>query len=376
MSANENVRKQSSNNENRKMSAKKRKARKRRKIIIFSVEIVLILVLLGVVYTVLKATGGQGPSIAEWDDSDIVVNKDVQEKNENAEEEDPYWTIALFGVDASTSDQLYTGSRSDSTMIASINKETGEIKLVSIYRDTYLNVGTDKYAKSNAAYSAGGAKQAINMLNMNLDLSIDDFVTVGYQALTDVIDGLGGVWIDVDSEEIKHINNYQIGVSETLKCDYTPVTETGYQKLDGLQATAYCRIRQTLGDDFKRAERQREVLKAIEAEAKNASLSTLTSTFSEAMPNIYTSIGQDDIIALLGKIADYKISEENGFPQSTLRTTAIIGGQGDCVIPTDLTANVVWLHEFLYGIEDYEVSSDVQEYSSMIESKTSEYVNR
>lgn len=376
MSANENVRKQSSNNENRKMSAKKKKARKRRKIIIFSIEIVLILVLLGVVYTVLKATGGEGPSIAEWDDSDIVVNKDVQEKNENAEEEDPYWTIALFGVDASTSDQLYTGSRSDSTMIASINKETGEIKLVSIYRDTYLNVGTDKYAKSNAAYSAGGAKQAINMLNMNLDLSIDDFVTVGYQALTDVINGLGGVWIDVDSEEIKHINNYQIGVSETLKCDYTPVTETGYQKLDGLQATAYCRIRQTLGDDFKRAERQREVLKAIEAEAKNANLSTLTNAFSEAMPNLYTSIGQDDIIALLGKLADYNISEENGFPQSTLRTTAIIGGQGDCVIPTDLTANVVWLHEFLYGIDGYEVSSDVQEYSSMIESKTSEYVNR
>ena len=109
-------------------------------------------------------------------------------------------------------------------MIASINMDTGDIKLVSVYRDTYLNIGTDSYQKCNAAYSYGGAEQAVKMLNMNLDMDITNFVTVGYKGLSEVIDGLGGVYIDVDSEEIKHINNYQIGIAEVLKCDYTPVT--------------------------------------------------------------------------------------------------------------------------------------------------------
>ena len=185
-----------------------------------------------------------------------------------------YWNVALFGVDATKPDQLYKNSRSDSIMIASINLDNGEVKLVSVYRDTYLNIGNDNYRKCNTAYAAGGAQQAIEMLNANLDMDITDFVTVGYQALMDCIDGLGGVWIEVDESEIKHINNYQKTISKDVLNDrpYTEVTKTGYQLLDGLQATAYCRIRYTKGDDFKRAERQREVLQAIEDEAKKDGL--------------------------------------------------------------------------------------------------------
>ena len=147
-----------------------------------------------------------------------MVNSEVVEKFEEDEELKGYWNIALFGVDA-TDGQLSKGSRSDTIMVASINQDTGEIKLVSVYRDTYLNLSNDVYNKCNGAYSKGGAETAMAMLNMNLDLNITDFVTVGYDAVIDSVNGLKGVWIDVDSEEIKHINNYQKSILRDTDID-------------------------------------------------------------------------------------------------------------------------------------------------------------
>ena len=276
-----------------------------------------------------------------------------------------YMNIALFGVDATKESQLYKGSRSDSIMIASINMDTGDIKLVSVYRDTYLNIGTDSYQKCNAAYSYGGAEQAVKMLNMNLDMDITNFVTVGYKGLS-----------DVDSEEIKHINNYQIGIAEVLKCDYTPVTETGMQLLNGLQATAYCRIRYTAGNDFKRAARQREVIQAIEDQAKKADYATLSKVFNSAIDDIYTSLDSKDILDLLSNISNYRIVDEGGFPEETMRTTGNIGAKGSSVIPLDLESNVVWLHQFLFDDANYTVTDNVKEYSRKIQSDTSPYLNK
>ena len=287
-----------------------------------------------------------------------------------------YMNVALFGVDAETESQLYKGSRSDSIMIASINMDTGDIKLVSVYRDTYLNIGTDEYRKCNAAYSFGGAEQAVKMLNMNLDMDITDFVTVGYKGLSEVIDGLGGIYIDVDSEELKHINNYQIGIAEVLKCDYNKVTESGYQLLDGLQATAYCRIRYTKGDDFKRASRQREVLMAIEEQAKKADAATLVKVFNNVIGDIYTSIDSDTILDLIGNIANYRIVDESGFPEESMRTVANIGAKGSSVIPLDLESNVVWLHQFLFDDDDYTVTDSVKEYSQKVTSDTAPYIGQ
>ena len=250
-------------------SAKKNSKKKRTKILLFIVEIFVLLLMVVVLYGVLKT---EKVGKVEIPEEDIVINPIVEQKEETTMK--GYRNIALFGVD-STTGALDKNTRSDSIMIASINLDTGECKLVSVYRDTYLNLSNDSYNKCNAAYAKGGPKQAINMLNMNLDMNITDFVTVGFAGLTDTIDALGGIMIDVDSEELKHINSYQICMAEDLKRSYTPVTDTGYQLLDGLQATAYCRIRYTAGDDFKRAERQREVLMAIADKAKSASPATL-----------------------------------------------------------------------------------------------------
>ena len=353
----------------KKTSAKQRAAREKRKVVIFAIELIIILIMIAVHYLVLNKAK-EGPKVTYLEPEKLEIHEEVQENVTMK----GYMNIALFGVDAETESQLYKNSRSDSTMIASINMDTGDIKLVSVYRDTYLNIGTDEYRKCNAAYSLGGAEQAVKMLNMNLDLDITDFVTVGYKGLSEVINGLGGIYIDVDSEELKHINNYQIGVAEVLKCDYNKVTETGYQLLDGLQATAYCRIRYTKGDDFKRASRQREVIMAIEEQAKKADAATLVKVFNDVIGDVYTSISSDTILELIGNIANYQIVDQGGFPEESMRTVANVGAKGSSVIPLDLESNVVWLHQFLFDDQNYEVTDSVREYSEKIKSDTTPYL--
>lgn len=393
----------SGRNTNRKATGKK-KSNQNLKIVIFIVEILIIIAMLFVVWQVWQGTEEDYKQHEGMTQEEAGVNQAIQDATNNKNNSDnqtnqntnsgdsnevttipkvvDYWNIALFGLDAVNEDQLYKGSRSDSIMIASIHKETGEIKLVSVYRDTFLNLSNDKYTKCNAAYSYGGADQAIAMLNMNMDLNITDFVAVGYPALMDCIDALGGVWIEVDKEELKHINNYQQSIIRDVDGitdkDYVKVTETGYQLLNGLQASAYCRIRQTLGDDFKRAERQREVIKAMVAQAQKADLDTLTDVVTAVAPNVYTTFAVKDMTVmteLLKNIGNYKIVDEGGFPTEELRTTASVAGEGSCVIPLNLEKNVVWLHGFLFGEENYQVSDEVKECSDTVKAKTQKYID-
>ncbi len=341
--------------------------RSKRKLIIFALEIAIILVMVGVLYLVVNATSGEGPKVTVLDPEKLAIPPEIQQAKE--EGESPmvgYMNIALFGVDATSADKkdLYKKSRSDCIMIASVNLATGDVKLLSVYRDTLLNIGTDKYKKANTAYAAGGAEQAIKMLNMNLDMDIEKFVTVGYTGLSEVIDGLGGVWIEVDSTELNYINDYQSTIAKDLWGNpnkYEPVTETGYQLLNGVQASAYCRIRYGGGSDFKRTERQREVLRAIEAVAKKTDLVTLTKVFNECIDDIYTNIDSKDILELLGNIANYRIVDVGGFPTAKMRVSSSIKNCGICEVPKDLEAGVVWLHELLFEEKDYKVTDTVKE---------------
>lgn len=351
-------------------SAKKKAKKKRSRILLFILEIFVLLIMVVVLYSVLKIEKvGKVNLPAE----EIVINPEVEQKEETVLK--GYRNVALFGVD-STSGALTKNTRSDTIMIASVNLDTGDCKLVSVYRDTYLNLSNDSYNKCNAAYAKGGPMQAINMLNMNLDMNITDFVTVGFAGLTDTIDALGGVDIEVDESEISHLNNYQLCIAEDLKREYTPVTQTGYQRLDGLQATGYCRIRYTAGDDFKRAERQREVLSAVADQAKKASLPKLTETANSVFEEVYTSLDLSEILEMLGDVGAYQITETDGFPQEDMRATGTIGSKGSCVIPTSLEENVKWLHKFLFDASDYEPSATVKECSEKIYQDTSGYLTK
>lgn len=357
---------------NHRTNSRKKNKRKKRNIAIIVVEVLVLIVMLCVLWFVTKFTDkDNGIQRVEIPDEEINVNEGVEE-NENLVK---YRTFALFGLD-STVGELKQNTRSDTIMIASVNNETKEVRLMSVYRDTYLNLGNDTYNKCNAAYAKGGPKQAINMLNMNLDLDITDFAAVGFKGVMDVVDAVGGVWIDVDEAELEHINNYILTISENVKVANTPVKTTGYQKLNGIQATAYCRIRYTRGDDFKRTERQREVLQAIMDEAQNLDVVTLTKIANNVFGNFYTSVDLEEVISLLSDLPSYKIIDEGGFPDTDYRAGATIGGIGDSVICTDLEEAVIDFHKRFFADEEYKVSDTLKEISETIHANADAYIRK
>lgn len=344
---------------------------------LFIVEVLILAIAAAVLYVITTTTNEIERTAI--DEENIIINEEVVETKEEQEKEEVeevkkgIRNIALFGVDARDG-ELGRGTRSDTIIIASINQDTHEIKLVSVYRDTYLNLGNDSYNKCNGAYANGGPEQALTMLNINLDMDITDYVTVGFSGLIDAIDCLGGIEIEVTESEINHLNNYQLCMAEELGVDYIPVTETGLQTLNGMQATAYCRIRYTKGDDFMRAERQRDVLDAMMIKAKGASLTTLRDVVTSVLPSVNTSLNVNEIISVLGTVAEYNVIASEGFPFQSERTNATLGSKGDCIIPTTLEENVEMLHELLYEEENYTPSRQVKGLSDEIAQQTAEYI--
>ena len=335
-------------------------------------EIGILLIAIGVMYIVVTTTTEVDRKAIDIEN--ITINDEVAE-NLNEKEESTtlgYRNIALFGVD-SREGELGKGTRSDSMIIASINQDTQEIKLISVFRDTYLNLSNDTYNKCNAAYAKGGPEQAISMLNANMDLNITDYVTVGFGGLIDAINALGGIEIDVTESEISHLNNYQLCMAEEMGVSYIPVEKSGKQLLNGMQATAYCRIRYTKGDDFRRAERQRDVLSAMMTKAKGASVSELTDVVNAVLPQVETSLGVNEILSVLGSVAGYDVVVSDGFPFEEYRIGANVGSKGSCVIPNDLEENVIHLHELLYPEEQYTPSKQVQTISAEIKEQTREF---
>lgn len=290
-----------------------------------------------------------------------------------------YRTIVFFGVD-SRNQVLGQGTLSDVIIIAAINNKTGDVRLCSVYRDTYLSIGKDDngndfFTKCNAAYSAGGPEKAITMLNKSLDLNITDFVTVGFEGLADTIDALGGIEVDVMEEAVHYTNLYQIGMSQEMGRTPDPeLTHGGLQTLTGKQATAYCRIRFISGDDFARASHQRDVLMATFKKAKGASFAQLSAVAESVFPETYTSMSLAEITSMLADIGSLDIAGQAGFPQMDKLTAGIMGRQGSCVVPLDLETNVKWLHEFLYEDPAYVPSSQVRTYSETIRGHVAQYL--
>lgn len=344
----------------------------KKKILLLALE-VLVLVVAILILVIVMNFEKKNPGRLNIDEEDLDIHEEVAQ-NETMK---GYRNIALFGVDSTTGSlgkDKESKTRSDAIIIASINEETKEVRLVSVYRDTYLNLGNDTYTKCNSAYSQGGPEQAMQMLNTNLDMDIKDFVTIGFKGLKEVVDALGGVEIEVTKGEISHLNNYQYSMAEDMKIEYTPVKEPGVQTLNGLQTVAYCRIRQ-IGNDFQRTERQRTVLTQISEKAKTMSASQLTTIAESAFEEVYTSLELKEILDLVQVVGEYEIVESAGFPQMDMLTTGTIGTKGSCVVPLDLAESVVWLHEFLFNEEGYVVTERVQTNSDEIDAQTSQYLN-
>lgn len=355
----------------RRMRDKKKKARCTRIITMVIVELLTLVCIFGFgfVYRYMHMTADVAFDVSKVRNDNI----DISQKQKMS----GYWTVAVFGVDSRNGD-VGKGANADVQIIANVNMGTGDITLTSVYRDTYLNLGKgDRYSKSNAAYAEGGPEQAVAMLNKNLDLDIENYVTFNWKAVADVIDLLGGVDIDVSKAAFYYMNAY---IHETcLKSGISAqnpaamyIKKAGPQHLNGVQAVAYARLRY-MDSDFERTKRQREVISQCLDLAKKTDLATLTKIIDTVLPQVAFNIDTADIIELAKGISRYNIRESVGFPKDL--KDQMMGKKGACVIPATLESNVVWLHSILFADENYTVSDAVKRYSQKISDDSGYYAS-
>lgn len=310
--------------------------------IIITIILVLIMLLVGIfAYVVYKKISKI--NYVEIPKEEIELTAGVEE---NLVE---YRNIALFGID--TRDNTYDGSRTDCIIIASINENTKEIKLVSVYRDTYLQIPNRGLDKVNHAYAFGGAALSMSTLNTNLDLDITEFVTVNFESTKEIVDAIGGVEITVTDKEATQISG---------------ISKGGTYNLTGKQALEYGRIRK-IDNDYVRTERMRTVVMAIFEKAKKMSISELNTLTDKLFPEIYTNIPKSEIFSLLPTIYLYTIVESQGWPYET--KGIILDGvwYGP---PVTLEKNVKELHKELFNEDDYEVTDKVKEINGLIINRT------
>ncbi len=345
---------------------KKRRNRRRKRAILLAFEVIILVMLLGTAYVMAKYDKFQTVAI---DTEDIEIN-------EGAEKEG-YTTIALFGGD-SRDGQLEEGTHADTMIIVSIDNQTKEIRMASIYRDTLLQQMDQKYNKANYAYFHGGPKEAINMLNKNLDLDIEDYVTVDFKALVDTIDLLGGIDIEIKEEEVDEINEYMWETAEVAGTEQDLISHAGEQHLDGTQAVTYARIRSTAGGDYTRTERQRLVVEKLFEKVIHTNLGTINEIIDTVFPQVSTSFGLNEIIGLAAGMTEYELGDSTGFPFD--KTDGITYEKaGSVVVPVGLKENVEQLHEFLYpketktGVSDTieQISNDISYLTGVV--RTADY---
>ena len=342
---------------------KKKKMNKGLKIFLIILLVLVIFILgLGVAgYTFVNGKIGKMQK-ENIDTTAVGINEETKQELKG------YRNIALLGID-SRADDYGLGNRSDCMMIASINQETNEIKLISVYRDTYVYVmenGTKRLDKITHAYSYGGAQNTLKSLNEAMDLNITEFVTVNFDAVIAAVDSLGGVYIDIDESEIKYVNDYIDATSESSGVKSSHITHSGRQKLDGVQAVSYTRVRYTAGGDYKRTERMRTVVEAMLSKAKTLGVGQLNSFADTILPKIRTNISSSEIWGLIPKLASFKVTESIGWPYDTKGIT-LDRWYG---VPVTLQSNVERLHKEAFEQEDYEASDTVKEMSAAIVKKT------
>ena len=339
---------------------------KKRKVL-FVLEIIVLLLFIGGLYVYGQISARLDKiEQPELDQEKVIVNQEAPKMT-------GYKTYVLFGIDTRGGGSQYSAQNSDTMIIVSVNNDTKEVRMVSVYRDTLLNVGDDTYTKANAAYAYGGPEQAISMLNTNLDLDISDYATADFSALVEVVDDLGGLDIPLSYAEIEHMNNYCVETSKLTGKSYTPIelpdpkpedeeAIVDTYHLNGVQATSYCRIRYTASLDMGRTERQRRVIQMIVDKAKKAGLSTIFDIMDQVFPMVKTSVSKTEILKMIPAMIGYSIDETTGFPNDYKFAQV----KGSVIVPTTLESNVLKMHQFLYGDTSYTPTQDVLNRSAQI----------
>ena len=275
--------------------------------------------------------------------SEDVINNNI----ELPKESEDVTLIALFGTDYS---DYYEMSAADSTMILAINNKNKTIKLCSLMRDIYLNLPDGGKSNLNYTILDGGIPSILRAINFNFDLKIEKFAQVDLERLPKIIDSLGGVEINVTDEELEYINSYTADIDKKNNTTTSKIT-AGLQLLNGTQASAYCRIRYTAGRDFKRTERQRDVLNALFVKFKDTNVTEFPKIINDVLPLVTTNLKNTEIISLSTKALGMGVNniEQGRFPSDG---NIISAGFTDMYHTNiDIDATTEELHKFLFSIE-------------------------
>ena len=368
---------------NYKKSRKYKKMRRRK--IIFGIEITVLLILSGILFVYAWINRSMDKMNQDTlDSSQIQINSEVK-ANTDLSQMSGTQVIALVGVDARgvEGSELAESMNSDTIILCCIDHDKQEIRMVSIMRDTWMNMAkyTDEYYefdKANSAYNRGGPESMLSMLNTNLDFALTDYVTVNFKALADAIDVLGGLDIEMTNAECVHANNYNREVSEAQGVEYEaiPYDEdlgddySEVRHVSGALATSYARIRYGGGDDAKRTSRQRIVINLMVRKLKQ-NPTKIPEILDKVMGNVSTSLTKNEILELGMHAVTYTMGTSYAYPFQLCYGENVVNALGeDVVIPVTLEFNVRELHEYLYPGLSYEPSAAVTEYSDYIARKS------
>ena len=368
---------------NYKKSRKYKKMRRRK--IIFGIEITVLLILSGILFVYAWINRSMDKMNQDTlDSSQIQINSEVK-ANTDLSQMSGTQVIALVGVDARgvKGSELAESMNSDTIILCCIDHDKQEIRMVSIMRDTWMNMAkyTDEYYefdKANSAYNRGGPESMLSMLNTNLDFALTDYVTVNFKALADAIDVLGGLDIEMTNAECVHANNYNREVSEAQGVEYEaiPYDEdlgddySEVRHVSGALATSYARIRYGGGDDAKRTSRQRIVINLMVQKLKQ-NPTKIPEILDKVMGNVSTSLTKNEILELGMHAVTYTMGTSYAYPFQLCYGENVVNALGeDVVIPVTLEFNVRELHEYLYPGISYEPSAAVTEYSDYIARKS------
>lgn len=368
---------------NYKKSRKYKKMRRRK--IIFGIEITVLLILSGILFVYAWINRSMDKMNQDTlDSSQIQINSEVK-ANTDLSQMSGTQVIALVGVDARgvEGSELAESMNSDTIILCCIDHDKQEIRMVSIMRDTWMNMAkyTDEYYefdKANSAYNRGGPESMLSMLNTNLDFALTDYVTVNFKAFADAIDVLGGLDIEMTNAECVHANNYNREVSEAQGVEYEaiPYDEdlgddySEVRHVSGALATSYARIRYGGGDDAKRTSRQRIVINLMVQKLKQ-NPTKIPEILDKVMGNVSTSLTKNEILELGMHAVTYTMGTSYAYPFQLCYGENVVNALGeDVVIPVTLEFNVRELHEYLYPGLSYEPSAAVTEYSDYIARKS------
>lgn len=278
-----------------------------------------------------------------------------------------YVNIALLGVDSRKMDKAnLADNNTDCMMIISLNTKTNEVSLLSVYRDTYLPVDDDgNFGKINSAFQNGGAAQTMQSLNQAMDLDISNYVLFNFKMVSDLVNAVGGITVDVKDYEIQQLNKYTIQTANNIgQKKYNLVTKPGKQKLEGVQAVSYGRIRKGVGDDYKRTSRMRVVVTKVMNKVKGSSVTKLNKIMDICLKQCETSLSNSDMLNLAMRLSKMKIKQSVGWP---FEVTEGYANQQAVVYPDNLLENVKELHKKLFGQKNYEPTSTVKEIAEKLD---------